>query len=150
MEYMDESERKRAAELDAQLSPDMWRRINTANSTITASDGTILRYELFKVRKWNVGLKRHVMELTGEITVYSADESTYRVEPCWSDAIMRAESYQDACAAWVAARTARVSARFAAKQSRHPVVLAMLAAAVEAEAAAWERCRSLSAQGASA
>jgi hypothetical protein len=94
MAYIDESERKRAAELDAQLSPDMWRRINTANSTITASDGTVLRYELFKVRKWNVGLKRHAMELTGEITVYSADGSTYRVESCWSDALMRAESYR--------------------------------------------------------
>lgn len=91
---MDTRDIKRARDLDSTLSWAMWNRINTANSTITASDGTVMRYELERVRRWNIGLRKHAMELTGEIRVYSPDGSTYRVEDCWSDALLCAEGFR--------------------------------------------------------
>lgn len=36
---------------------------------ITASNGVEFKYELRKVRKWNIGLRRHGMALTGDVTV---------------------------------------------------------------------------------
>ncbi len=56
---------------------------------ITASNGVELKYELRKMRKWNIGLRRHVMALTGEITIiYPGGYAHY---PDWESAFVDVE-----------------------------------------------------------
>lgn len=43
--------------------------IVTANSTIVSDTGSIYRYELERKRAWNIGMRRHVNELTGNIVL---------------------------------------------------------------------------------
>lgn len=59
--------------------------VSVENSTITADNGVVCRYELRKVRRWNIGARKHMNELTGEITVIFPTGS-FKHFPDWKSA----------------------------------------------------------------
>lgn len=60
-------------------------KVSVENSTITAENGFECRYELRKVRRWNIGARKHMNELTGEITVVLPSGS-FKHFPNWETA----------------------------------------------------------------
>jgi hypothetical protein len=66
------------------MTPEQAARVDTHNGTLTSLDGQTFRYVLETRRRWNIGLRKHVNELTGRLHVTSPD-GTGRTFSGWAD-----------------------------------------------------------------
>ena len=72
--------------------------VDVQKQQIVAPNGETYHYELLKTRKWNIGLRRHALQLTGEISVFFPAESRGRIVsvgyyPDWGSACATVAKY---------------------------------------------------------
>lgn len=74
------------------LSQDDVARIDVSRGIIRAQSGLECRYTLERERRWNIGLRRHANELTGDIRVHSPSGASQCVSG-WRAALELADKY---------------------------------------------------------
>jgi len=74
------------------LSQDECSRIDVSRGIIRAQSGFECRYTLERERRWNIGLRRHVNELTGNIRVHAPNGASQCVSG-WRAALALADKY---------------------------------------------------------
>ena len=67
-------------------------KVDTSKGLIITAAGREYGYELRKERRWNIGRRKHILELTGEITVIFEGRS-YRHFKDWSSAFLYLSQY---------------------------------------------------------
>lgn len=69
-------------------------RVDTDSSAIIASNGEAFPYTLERKRRWNIGARRHLSELTGRIVLRCRDSIV--ISDNWPDLLNWAEIYAKA------------------------------------------------------
>lgn len=61
-------------------------KISVDQKTVTLDNGEVRPYTLERKRRWNIGMRKHVNELTGNIVLWTPNKGAYSIYESW-DAI---------------------------------------------------------------
>lgn len=67
------------------LTKEQLARVDVKNQTVTSKAGDVYRYTLERKRAWNIGLRRHVNELTGNIILYWPRNASLAAASNWPE-----------------------------------------------------------------